>query len=304
MGAKFQDLLNNSNSDFNEVKRLRFALQENMNNTIENFKTVAEVKSAQDSDSISSNGVNEETQVVYDLILKSKELAIVIASKVFNKPFNKVDKFDAKPFRAISSEIVSQYWKKGNLEDLNLDNISDIIAKSADAVDPDFEFNSYNFINLTPEESVKMTSANVTASLLLPIMDYSFRQHPQSVLERLTSAILQKSHENVQEMLGENHSDYGATTLLQSFSKHNTTLMAKCYSKRAAFVAHSLVGKTPDEIQEYYKNNDPVSDILSDFNKWSVLFASSTYTFAKAFVEANTSVQPSPKEPTRSFSRR
>lgn len=252
--------------------KLSRLLEENMANTIESYEAIAEVLNAPNS-GLDTADLTNNTELLYTLILKSKELAILIASSLYNKPFNKINKTEAQPFRQVASVIVSQYWKKGNLEDLNLNEMAVLISNTAKrSLAEDAKFGAE--ATQTPRSQDHLEIATIVSSTLISsVYLYSFRKNPSDILSELSEAVVRASIKCAEEILPNQRGTTQQNALLLQLAKHNANLMDQIYNRSCATITHFLSGKPKSEIDAFYINYDAASSIINEFNNWSVLFS-------------------------------
>ena len=268
-----------------QATEFRYALQEFMNDNGEVFAGLSEILSAPEKLIDKDNKLTQKTEALKDMVEKSKELSIKVASKLYKKPEGDVNKFDVKPFRRSSANCVTQFWKNG--QNVDIDLIAELVSASAEKTDPEFDINIYKYLDITPEATLMMTAANVNLRISQPVMVYDFRTKDKTdLVNKLSSKVLDTANECVRQMIGENSNMDDKTSLLQTLSNNLSEIMASCYKKKTFYTLKSLSGKNPKEIEDFYQKNDPVNDILDDFNRWSVMFASSAFAFARGLQES------------------
>ena len=274
--------------DLNKKKQateFRYALQEFMNDNGEIFAGLSEILSAPEKLIDKDNNLTQKTEALKDMVEKSKELSVKVASKLYNRPESDINKFDVKAFRRSSANCVTQFWKNG--QQIDIDLIADLVSRAAESTDPEFDINIYKYLDISPEATVMMTAANVNLRISQPVMVYDFRVDDKtSLVNRLSTKVLDTANECVKQMIGDNSGVDDKTSLLQTLSNNLSEIMASCYKKKTFYTLKQLSGKSSREIEEFYKKNDPVKDILDDFNRWSVMFASSAFAFARGLQES------------------
>lgn len=274
--------------DLNKKKKtseFRYALQEFMNDNGEIFSGLSEILSAPEKLIDKNNNLSQKTEALRNMVEKSKELSIKVASTVFDKPESEVNKFDVKAFRRSSANCVTQFWKSG--QDLDIDELASLVSSAAAHTDPMLDINMYKYLDISSETTLIMTAANVNLRIAQPVMVYDFRTENKSELvNTLSSKVLDTANECVKQMIGENGGVDDKTSLLQTLSNNLAEIMASCYKKKTFYVLRQLNGKSQEQIDEFYNNNDPVKDILDDFNRWSIMFASSAFAFARGLQES------------------
>ena len=267
----------NDNSSQQKKKNLtqfKYAIQEFMNENIEIVKAI-----------INNSKSPEKMSELKYLIDTSKQLSIKIASRILEKHEDQCDKFDIKPFRKTSALIVSTLWQKNS--EFDLDKIADSIFQAASKVDPDEEFNIYKFLNISRDVSFLMTASNVTLKLYNLTSIYNFRKNNNDeILTLLSEAVLQQAHKGVSEVITTEHSEDDKTSLLQTFSNNLSEILATIYKKEVRNTLSKLKGMKEDKINEFYANNDPLKNILSDFNKFSLYYYGLSFAYASGFNEA------------------
>lgn len=275
----------NKNAEKDQKERqknlqFRYSLQEFMNDNGIIFTGLSELLANPES-ILKESSNNKKTEVFKDLLERNKELTIKIASKVLGKPENEVSKYDVKPFRAVAASFIVNTWKKE--QEINLDKVASVVADSISDIHSDDEFNLYRYLENSPEHSIQLTAANINLKLLEPIMVYDFRaENPEDIMHELSQTVLDMAKKSVESVLGDKAHKDDRISLLQTTSNHLASIMVSCYERRAFYFIKKTKNKTEKEIQEIVKAEQPLKGILSDFNKWAVMFSSSAFVYAKA----------------------
>jgi hypothetical protein len=261
----------------------RYSLQEFMNDNGEIFVGLSEALSSpesllQDSDS------NKKTEIFKNLLEKNKELSVKIAAKILNKDESEVTKLDVKPFRRTSAQFIISSWK--NNKDIDLEEISTIISDSASVMVPEDEVNIYKYMENSHVNSIRLTAANVNLKLIEPVMVYSFRNpNPETIISELSDSVMNVAKKSVDSVLGSESNQDDRISLLQTISNHLSSIMVSCYERRSFHFLNKIKNKSDEEIEQLLKKDEPLQNILNDFNKWSVMFSSSAFVYAKAIQE-------------------
>lgn len=269
-----------------KTKEFRYALQEFMNDNADIFSGLSEaLNSPENLISRDNDGFRPKTEALKFLVENSKELSVLAASYLYGKPVSEVDKIDVKPFRRSSASLVASAWKQGTK--IDIDSVAKDVAKAAELANPDMDFNQYRYLKMDPKTTLMMTAASVAMRLSVPVISYDFRANGKiNILKILSEKVLETADESASQMLGSDAGPDDRSSLLQTLSNHLADIMASCYKKKTFYTLQAIKDKTNREIDEYFSKRDPVSEILNDFNKWSVFFAGSAFAYARGLQSA------------------
>jgi hypothetical protein len=201
----------------------------------------------------------------------SKKLAVAIAAKLLGKPESEVVAADARPYRQDAAAFVASMWSSG--ADCDIDAAAAAIAGAVRHADAGLDANPFDSLRITGDASLAMTAAGVAAQVLKQVMVYDFRQERGSLMGRLVSAVTGTAAAATRDMLHADATDDDRRTLLQTVARQLSAIMESCYERKSREVVAALAPLGEAERLGFYRDRDPVAEILESFRDWSVCFA-------------------------------
>lgn len=197
-------------------------------------------------------------------------LAVLIASKVMNKPVEAVTAADAKPFRSEASEYVATRW--ASRKPINVEQAANEIASAVNLADQSWDHDTYQDDQLSPDANLMISAVAIAGSLSRVAEGYLFRKTKDEVLKLLVTTVVETASRTSHQMLPGSVSVDDLRNLTQTLSRNLCSLMEACYEKKAREVSFMLEKKADDEIRRWYASHSPLDDIIRDFEEWTVCF--------------------------------
>lgn len=212
-----------------------------------------------------------EGEVLKTPASEAMKLATLVASKVSGKAPSEVTASDLRNYRAVASSYVAAKWLSGRSVDV--ERAASEIAAAVSLADGSWDHDVYRDDNISDNASLMITAANAAASLVASVEKYDFRKGRIEVLGQLVSHTAVAAAKSARVMLGSEASEADLRNVTQTAARNFATILESCYERKAREVVKFLSGMTENEKVEWYKNNDPVADILSSFEEWSLCFS-------------------------------
>lgn len=201
---------------------------------------------------------------------QAMRLAVLIASKVMDKPVETVTAADAKPFRSEAAEYVATRWSAK--KSINVEQAANEIASAVTLADKTWDHDTYQDEKLSDDANLMISAVAIAGSLSRQVELYDFRRGKDEVLKCLVTRVVETASRTAHQMLPGSGKPDDIRNLTQTLARNLCSIMEACYEKKAREVVFALENKTEAEISKWYAAHSPLDDILADFEEWTVCF--------------------------------
>jgi hypothetical protein len=241
----------NREADFSR----RVAIQQMLNNTAPIFKACAAGAMAPEH-LIEGPGLRDYAEA-------ARRMAVMVASKLAGVMPSDADPAMVRMLMPSMGELVARMIRGGI--PLDAPAAAESVARTLELADPKFDFNPFERNPVSPEASLKMTAAAGAAAVVAQLAWYDFRSAaPVATAARVLEAVVVKAAAAVMRIAG-SMGERDRTSLMQSFVKHYSEIMADALANRAAATLAALKGLDAAGRDAWYRDNDPVAEAVARF---------------------------------------
>lgn len=196
-------------------------------------------------------------------------LAISIAARLHRKDQDEVKAGEARPFRLEAAEYVAQHWAD-ELE-VDVEAAADAVARAVELAGREWDHDPYRDDGLQDFVSEYMTMVSASGVVLKCVLLYDFRQHPDDLLGRLTTEVVEAALSASRDMLKDTTaSEADRRNLFQTLARNFAGILEACYKRKVREVATLLADWPEPRKEAFYATRFPVDELLADFRSWYV----------------------------------
>lgn len=212
-----------------------------------------------------------EGEVLRQPASEAMRLATLVAAKVSGRPVSEITAADLRSYRSVASSYVAARWLAGRRVDV--ERASSEIAAAASLANNSWDHDIFRDDHISDNASLMITAANAAASLAGSVEKYDFRKGRIKVLGRLVSHTSVAAAKAARTMLGPQASESDLRNVTQTAARNFATILESCYERKAREVVKLLSPMNEAEKLAWYKEHDPVGEILKSFEEWTLCFS-------------------------------
>lgn len=194
----------------------------------------------------------------------ARRLSVSVAARLADVMPNEADPAMVRLLLPPMGDYVARRIEAGLPIDVAADTAA--IVAALDLVDPKLDFNPFERNPVSPEASLKMTAAAGMSAILAQLAWYDFRAPDMPALAaRLLDAVMAKSSAVALQIAGD-MGERDRISLMQSFVKHHSEIMASALAHGAAATLAALRPLDAAGREAWYRANDPVAEVVARFD--------------------------------------
>lgn len=193
----------------------------------------------------------------------ARRLAVSVVARLTDTMPNAVDPAMVRILLPPMAEFVARRIEVGIPVDVAAD--TDRIVATLDLVDPKFDTNPYERNPVPHDVSLKMTAGAGISTIMAQLAWYDFRAADVTVLAaRLLDAVMTRSASVVMQIAAD-LPERDRVSLMQSFIKHHSEIMASVIANTASRTLAALKDLTSEAREAWYRDNDPIGEAVARF---------------------------------------
>lgn len=260
----------------------RVAIQQFLNQVAPIFKAYA------------SGGMQAEHLIegtgLRDYAETARRLAVAVVARLTDTMPNAVDPVLVRVLMPSMAEFVARKIEVDLPVDITAD--SGAIIAALDLLDPKFDVNPYERNPVPQEASLKMTASAGISAIVAQLAWYDFRaRDPARAASRPLDAVIARTAAVVMRIAPE-MSERDRVSLMQSFVRHHSEIMANAVANRGAATLAALRDLTAEGRDAWYREHDPIGEAIERFEALSSGLEAAYVAWDAAMKDPSTAVQP------------